>query len=102
MLYLSVFDAKEAIPIEEINREREAWYKKGRDKTFNKMCKRINRYEVVGKSPLRIVFIVETDNPRALNILSRHFGAGWTSDTYPVLHREMYDALEEDQTIIGG
>jgi hypothetical protein len=102
MLYISIFDAKEEVSIDEINEEREEWYSKGRDKTFHKMCKRINRYEVVGKSPLRIVFIIETEDPHALNMLSHHFGDRWLSVTYPILEREMYEAMEEDRTIIGG
>jgi hypothetical protein len=102
MLYISIFDAKEDVLMEEINKEREEWYKKGRDKTFHTMCKRITRYEVVGISPLRILFIIETDDPHALNILSHHFGDGWMSVTYPVIQREMYEAMEEDKSIIGG
>lgn len=102
MLYMSIFDAKEEVSIDEINEEREEWYSKGRDKTFHKMCKSINRYEVVGKSPLRIIFIIETDDPHALNMLSHHFGDRWLSVTLPVLQREMHEALEEDRTIIGG
>ncbi len=102
MLYISIFDAKEEVSMDEINREREEWYKKGRDKTFQKMCQKINRYEVVGKSPLRIIFVIETDDPHALNILSHHFGNGWISGTYPALQREMYEAMEEDKSIIGG
>ncbi len=66
------------------------------------MCHRIDRYEVAGKSPLRIIFVIETNNPNALNILSHHFGEGWISVTYPALQREMYEALEEDKSIIGG
>jgi hypothetical protein len=102
MLYVSIFDAKESISIDEINREREEWYRKGRDKIFQKMCERIERYELAGKSPQRIIFIIETDNPRAINLLSHHFGKGWTSTTYPAIQREMYEALEEDRSIIAG
>ncbi len=102
MLYISIFDAKEESSIDDINREREEWYKEGNDKTFQKMCQRIDRYEVVGKSPLRIIFVIETDDPNALNILSHHFGDEWISVTYPALQREMYEALEEDRSIIGG
>jgi hypothetical protein len=83
MLYISIFDAKEEVSIDEINEEREEWYSKGRDKTFHKMCKRIN-------------------DPHALNMLSHHFGDRWLSVTYPILEREMYEAMEEDRTIIGG
>jgi hypothetical protein len=97
-----IFDAKEDITIDEIIKEREEWFKKGSDKTFHKLCKRIDRYEVVGKSPLKIVFIVETDDLHALNIISHHFGDGWESVSFPVLQRELFEALEEDKTIIGG
>ncbi len=102
MLYISIFDAKEEVSMDKINKEREEWYKEGRDKTFQKMCHRIDRYEIVGKSPLRIIFVIETDEPNALNILSRHFGDKWISVTYPALQREIYEALEEDRSIIGG
>jgi len=102
MLYISVFDAKEEVSIGAINREREEWYKKGRDKIFQKMCKRIDRYEVVGKSPLRIIFIIETDNLHALNMLTHHFGNEWITVTYPAMQREMHEAMVEDKSIIGG
>ena len=102
MLYISVFDAKEEVSISAINREREEWYKKGRDKIFQKMCKRIDRYEVVGKSPLRIIFIIETDDLHALNMLTHHFGNEWITVTYPAMQREMHEAMVEDKSIIGG
>ncbi len=102
MLYLAIFDAKEDTTIEEINAEREEWIKKGKDKVFEKMCKSITRYEVTGTSPLKIFFVIETDNPNALNMLSHHFGDYWYSITYPAIRREIYEALEEDRTITAG
>jgi len=102
MLYLSIFDAKKEAELTEINREREEWYKKGKDKTLRQMCRRLERYEVIGKFPLRIIFLIETDNPYAINILTHHFGDSWESVTYPVFQREIYEAMEEDKTIIGG
>jgi hypothetical protein len=102
MLYLAIFDAKEGITLEDINNEREEWIKKGRDKVFEKMCTRIERYEVTGISPLKICFVIDTDDPNALNILSRHFGDLWYAITYPVITREIYEALEVDRTITCG
>jgi hypothetical protein len=102
MLYLSIFDAKEDISLEEINREREAWIKKERDKVFQKMCKNIERYEVAGMIPMKIVFLIETDDPHALNILSRHFGDLWYCISYPVIKRGIFEAIEEDKTIVAG
>jgi hypothetical protein len=102
MLYVAIFDAREEATLDDINSEREEWIKKGRDKVFEKMCKQIDRYEVAGSIPLKIVFLIETDDPHALNILSRHFGDLWYSITYPVIHRGIYEALEEDKTIVAG
>jgi len=102
MLYIAIFDAKEDTTLEEINREREEWIKKGRDKVFERMCKSIKRYEVIGASPLKIVFVIETEQPQALNMLSRHFGDSWYSTAYPAIQREIYEALEEDRTISEG
>jgi hypothetical protein len=102
MLYMAIFDAKEDATLEDINRERDEWINKGRSKAFEVMCKSIERYEVAGMSPLRIFFLIDTDDPQALNKISHHFGDYWDSVTYPVIHRELYDAMEDDRTIIGG
>jgi len=102
MLYISIFDAKEGTAQTEISREREGWIKKGKDKLFQQRCKTINRYEVLGISPRKIFFVIETDDPTALNLISRHFGDAWNSVTYPIIQREIYEALEEDHSIIGG
>ncbi len=102
MLYLSVFDAKGNVTLEEINRERAEWFHKGRDRVFQGMCKSISRYEVAGRVPLKIFFVIETDDPNALNLLSHHFGDMWDSVSYPVIKRELYEALKEDKTIVGG
>ncbi len=102
MQYISIFDAKKSTTQEEIIRERQEWLRKGKDRVFHKKCKTINRYEVLGIFPLKIFFIIETNDPSALNLLSHHFGDGWNSVTYPIAHREIFDALEEDCTIICG
>jgi hypothetical protein len=102
MLYIAIFDAKEDTTVEEINKEREEWIREGHDKVFTKMCRTIERYELAGVSPMRIVFVIDTDDPRSLNIISQHFGDYWNSEVYPVIRRGIHDALEEDRTVIGG
>lgn len=102
MLYVTIFDAKEDVSLKKINEEREEWYKKGRDHEFRKLCKRVERFEVVGKTPMRIIFVIETDDPSALNIISGHFGKRWKCTTYPVLQREIEQAMKQDTTIIAG
>lgn len=102
MWYISIFDAKEDVPLEEIEREREKWIKKGKSNIFQQRCRTIYRYEVLGHFPLKIIFCIETDDPFVLNLLSHHFGNSWRSVTYPMIEREIYEALEEDKSIIGG
>jgi hypothetical protein len=102
MWYLSIFDAKDDVLYTEIERERREWVEKGKGEEFRKRCKTINRYEVLGHSPLKVIFCIETDDPSVLNLLSHHFGDAWRSVTYPMVEREIYEALKEDQTIIGG
>jgi hypothetical protein len=95
MWYVAVFDAKEDVARKEIYHERSEWLKK-REKVFQKKCKTIRRYEVVGSSPVKVFFIIETDDPRTLNVLSTHFGDAWYSTTYPVIERGIAEALKED------
>ncbi len=102
MQYLSIFDAKEDTTRANINRERTEWLKKGKDRVFQQKCKSIERYEVLGSSPLKIVFVIETEEPTALNLLTGHFGDSWSSVTYPIIKREIVEALEEDHAVIGG
>lgn len=47
-------------------RERMEWLKKGRDRIFQQKCKAINRYEVLGISPLKIILVIETDDLKTL------------------------------------
>lgn len=102
MWYITIFDAKEDVSLKEIDREREEWIKKGRDKVFSQKCRTISRYEVAGISPLKVIFVIDTEDPSALNLITRHFGDKWYSVSYPIIQREIYEALEEDRTIIGG
>lgn len=102
MIFIATFDAKEDISLEEINNEREEWIKKGRDKVFEKMCKSIERYEITGMIPMRIVFVIETEDASALNVISHHFGDHWDCVSYPAVKRGIFEALEEDRTITCG
>jgi hypothetical protein len=102
MLYICIFNAKEGTLLADINHERKEWFKKGRDQIFQDKCKKINRYEVIGSSPLKILFVIETDDTSAVNLLSRHFGDAWNAVTYPVIERELQEALEEDHAIVAG
>lgn len=102
MWYISVFDAKKDATINDIEKNRQEWVDQHKDQAIAKRCHTFQRYEVLGKTPLKVFFIIETDDPGALNLLSRYFGDTWDSVTYPVTKREIYEALTDDHAIIGG
>ncbi|MFN3396819.1 MAG: hypothetical protein ACK4Z9_08530 [Thermodesulfovibrionales bacterium] len=102
MWYVSIFDARKDVSLDQIQQEREKWLEMGKDKFFIQKCKRIERFEVIGSWPLRIIFVIETDDPRVLNLLSHHFGNLWNSVSYPVTKRSILEALEGEHFVIGG
>ncbi len=97
MWYVVVLEAKEDVTRKEIYYERSEWLKK-RAKSFLKKCKTIKRFEVAGSSPVKVFFLIETDDPRTLNVLSNHFGDTWDCVIYPVIERGIAEALKEDLT----
>lgn len=102
MWYVSIFNAKENITLEQIQQERKRWLELGKDRIFMQKCKAIERYEVLGCAPLKIIFVVETNDPEVLNLLSHHFGDLWNSVTYPVIQKSIAEALEGEHFVIGG
>lgn len=76
------------------------WVKVSRDALLHKKCKMIRCYETMAGKPQKLIIMMETDEPDALNLLSRDFGSDWNIETYP-LH-EMYEVLEEDHSIVAG
>jgi hypothetical protein len=95
MWFVSIYDAKKNVTRKEIYRERASWLK-NREQLFKTKCKTIKRYEVIGSSPLKVFFLIETDNPKTLNLLSNHFGDAWKSQTFPVIERGIADLLKEE------
>jgi hypothetical protein len=95
MWFVSILSAKDNVTRKEIYRERASWLK-NIEKLFRKRCKTIKRYEVVGSSPLKVFFIIETDDPRTLNFLSNHFGDAWDAHTFPVIERGIAELLKDE------
>jgi hypothetical protein len=95
MWFVSILNAKENVTRKEIYRERASWLK-DKEKLFKKKCKTIKRYEVIGSSPLKVFFLIDTDDPKTLNVLSSHFGDAWNSQTFPVIERGIADLLKEE------
>jgi hypothetical protein len=102
MWYISIFNSKDKTSYQDILKERKKWVEEGKDKLFHEKCKVIRRYEVLGHFPLKIIFIIQTEDPLILNMLANHFGDAWNVETYPMVEREIYETIKEDTTIIPG
>ncbi|MEW6108329.1 MAG: hypothetical protein AB1632_04050 [Nitrospirota bacterium] len=102
MWYISIFDAKEDTTLKDIEKNREDWIKQGKDQLLANKCRSIDRYEIIGMNPLKVIFVIEADNPGVLNLLSRCFGDNWHAVSYPVAKRSIHEALEEDHSIVCG
>ncbi len=98
MWYVVELNAKEDVARKEIYHERSEWLRK-KAKMFMRKCKTLRRFEVPGSSPVKVFFLVETDDPRTVNVLSNHFGDAWYSVAYPVIERGIAEALKEDTSI---
>jgi hypothetical protein len=101
MWYIAVMTAKESATRKDIYRERAAWFDKGKEQMFRNKCKTINRYEVAGRYPLKVFFVVETDDPTALTLLADHFGDAWESVSYPIVERGILAAALETVQVEG-
>lgn len=100
--YMTVFDAKPQTTMEQILKERKGWVAAGKESALEKRCSSIQRFETIGKSPLRVVFIIDTDDPLALTELSMHFGDAWDSITHPIVERKVSEILTEDTAVTYG
>jgi hypothetical protein len=61
---------------------------------------KICRYETYGEVPKKVFFLIETNDPDALNMLSIHFGSDWDRETYRI--HQVYDVMEYDRSVVAG
>jgi hypothetical protein len=100
MKYLSICNAKKTIPAMAKAEEIAEWVKVSKDELLHKKCKMIRCFETLTGKPQKLIIMMETNEPDALNLLSRDFGNDWNIETYPV--HEIHELLEEDHSIVAG
>lgn len=100
MKYVSICNAKKRIPPMANSEDISEWVNVSKDELLHKKCRMIKCYETLAGTPQKLIIMLDTDDPEAVNMLSRDFGNDWIIETYP-LH-EMYEILEEDHSIVAG
>ena len=99
MCYIAVFNAKQGISEEDLQREWDAWVNDDLDELLHKGCSEFERFETVGDVPRKIFFMIDADDPAVVDCLSQHFDTSWTPELYPV---QIAHPHLEDHTVIGG
>jgi hypothetical protein len=100
MKYVSICNAIKSIPTMAKAEDIAEWVKVSKDELLHKKCKMIRCFETLAGKPQKLIIMIETNEPDALNLLSRDFGNDWSIETYPV--HEIHEILEEDHSIVAG
>lgn len=64
---------------------RKRWVSEGKDDQLKALCHSLQRLTVVDASPQRAVWILDTEDSKAAQILSDHFGSIWELKTSRVI-----------------
>lgn len=100
MLYMFECHTKKEIPRMAKAGQIQEWVKVCKDELLHKKCRMIRCYEPITDSPEKLLLMLETDDPGALNLIHRDFGKEWKIDVYPV--NLLQEVLEEDHSVVAG
>ena len=65
---------------ETITAKRRQWLAQGKDQQLQRRCRVAQRYVVKGAEPPRVVWLLDTDDPDAVRLITDHFGDLWQID----------------------
>jgi hypothetical protein len=97
---VSICNTKKSIPSMAKAEDIAEWVNVSKDELLHEKCKMIKCYETLPGTPQKLIIMIDTEDPGALNILSRDFGKDWSLETYPV--HEIHEVLEENHSIVAG
>ena len=89
MWFWVMAQAKEGAAAEVITAKRKQWVSQGKDQQLTRLCRTAQRYVVAGSSPAQVFWLLETENPNALQLITEHFGELWTIDAHPVIPQSL-------------
>ena len=57
--------------------KRHQWLAQGKDRELKGRCRAAQRYVTVGRTPPTVFWLLDTDDPRAVALMTSHFGDLW-------------------------
>ena len=67
-----------------IDAKRHQWVSQGKDQELVKRCRSAQRYVVEGSSSPKVFWLLDTDAPDAVKLITDHFGDLWTIEVFQV------------------
>lgn len=94
MWFWVMAQAKETVGPEAIAAKRKQWVTQGKDQQLRQRCRTAQRYVVVGSAPARVFWLIETEEPSIVHLITEHFGELWAIDTRVVLPQPVAEAVK--------
>ena len=82
-LWLSATAKAHAVPAT-IAAKRHQWLTQGKDQQLKSRCRTSQRYVVEGHTPPQVFWLLETDDPDAVKLVTDHFGDLWEIEVHRV------------------
>lgn len=92
MVFVVIGDAKPGIGLEQIKANRQAYIEWERRSPYVGKYQTLARYEVVGASPKKTFWMMQTDDPAVIHGLVEFFADVWNIQAYPVVQRGIGEA----------
>ena len=93
MWFWVMAQAKDGVDTEAIAAKRKQWVSEGKDQKVRTLCRTAQRYVVVGNAPTQVFWLLDTDDPAAVQLITEHFGELWTIDAHVVLPQPVQEAV---------
>jgi len=84
MWFWIMAQAKDGVAQELVEAKRKQWVSQGKDQLVRQRCRTAQRYVVVGNAPTQVFWLLETDDPSVIQLMTEHFGELWSIDTHIV------------------
>lgn len=94
MWFWVMAQAKDGVEPEAIAAKRKQWVSEGKDQKVRKLCRTAQRYVVAGSAPTQVFWLLDTDDPAAVQLITEHFSDLWTIDAHVVLPQHLAEAVK--------
>jgi len=73
--------------------KRHQWMSQGKDQQLARLCRMAQRYIVEDTSPPKVFWLLDTDAPDAVKLITDHFGDLWQIEVFQVTPQAMQQVV---------